>query len=247
MSHEAFTRIAPHYDALMRSVPYEMWVSYLELLWARHDHHPQRALDVCCGTGRVCELLASKIPELAGVDKSTPMILHAREKAGSQGLPIDYFDQDIATMDLGRTFDTAFSLFDSLNYLHDPNHLRCGLHRVAAHLESGALFVFDLNTEYAFVNKMFDQQSMSKGAEVRYKWRSEYDAASRICTVRMRFWVGEPAESFEEIHVQRAHTEAEMREWLGDAGFKGVETYDSYTLNRPNATSDRVHYVAVRR
>lgn len=247
MSYESFTRIAPYYDALMRSVPYEMWASYFELLCAQAEHTPGRILDVCCGTGSMCEILARQGLALTGVDKSTGMIAAARGKAAQEGLAIGYFAQDIAQMELGdRRFDTAISFFDSLNYVTDPEQLRAGLGRVAHHLEPGALFVFDLNTEFAFTDGMFDQSCLRKNAEVRYRWKSVYDALHRICTVRMEFWVGNPPEAFVETHVQRAHSEDEMREWLAEAGFERIRVLNSYTLDRPTARSDRVHYLANR-
>ncbi len=247
VTHQSFTRIAPFYDALMRGVPYEMWVGYFELLCVQNDHTARRVLDVCCGTGTMCELLTEKAYFLTGVDISTPMILSARTKAAGKGLRIDYFDQDIAQMSLGSKFDTAFSFFDSLNYITDPGQLRQGILRIAEHLGPGGLFMFDLNTEFAFTNQMFDQQQLTRKAAVRYRWKSKYDADARICTVKMDFWAGEPEEHFVETHIQRAHSPEEIRSWLTEAGFEEIRSYNSYTLDKPTRTSDRVHYTAIRR
>ena len=96
MSHESFTRIGPYYDALMRGVPYTMWVSYFELLCSHLAHKPRNVLDVCCGTGTMCELLTEKELDLIGVDRSPTMIEAARKKADESGLPIRYYEQDIA-------------------------------------------------------------------------------------------------------------------------------------------------------
>lgn len=245
-THASFTRIAPHYDTLMRGVPYRMWVSYFELLCEMVGHKPKRVLDACCGTGTVCRLLAAKGLSVTGVDKSSAMILAAKEKAEMTGLDITFYAQDLAEMNLPETFDTALSFFDSLNYITEPERLRAALQRIAAHLEPDGLLVFDLNTEYAFVSKLFDQEVLTKGAPVRYKWRSSYDEATKLCTVRMEFWTEDPPESFTEVHVQRAHSSEEIRSWLKEAGFGDIRAYHSYSLERPRPTSDRVHYMARR-
>jgi SAM-dependent methyltransferase len=194
----------------------------------------------------MCELLVRRGVEVTGVDRSQAMIEAARAKALEGDFRIDYYEQDVAEMDIPKRFDTAFSFFDSLNYVTDPDQLRLAFGRVAAHLEPDGLFLFDLNTEYAFVNDMFTQENMRPASPVRYRWRSEYDTPSKVCTVKMEFWVSEPYESFIETHVQRAHSPEEVRAWLGEAGFIDVRAYDSYTLDRPNSRSDRVHYSAIR-
>lgn len=245
-THASFTRIAPHYDVLMRGVPYRMWISYFELLCEMLEHRPRKVLDACCGTGTVCRMLAAKGLRVTGVDKSHAMIQAAKAKAEASGQVIAFVSQDLAEMNLSETFDTALSFFDSLNYLTEPERIRAALHRIADHLEAEGLLVFDLNTEYAFVSKLFDQELLTNGAPVRYKWRSTYDEETKLCTVRMEFWTEDPPDHFVEVHVQRAHSPQEIRSWLKEAGFGDIRAYHSYSLERPRPTSDRVHYVARR-
>jgi hypothetical protein len=105
-----------------------------------------------------------------------------------------------------------------------------------------------LNTEYAFVQKMFDQRLLEPSAPLRYRWRSQYDKQTRLCTVQMEFWVreGEQERYFTETHTQRAYTEGEVREMLYAAGFAEVHLFDAYTLHPPDRRSDRVFYVGLR-
>lgn len=241
---ESFGPVAPFYDELMSAVPYRMWVSYYLLLLAQQDVHPKKVLDVCCGTGAMCELLHAEGFQMAGFDLSAHMIERARAKAKKHDLPIRYEVLDAAEADMGESYDAAFSFFDSLNYILDPNQLQAAFHRVAEHLPSGASWIFDLNTEYAFEHEMFDQENMKRAAPVRYRWKGEYDPESRLIHVRMTFWYKD--EEFHETHVQRAHTDTEVREMLKAAGFGEVRCYHSYTLNPPRYASDRVHYTCIR-
>ncbi len=238
----SFGPIAPHYDLLMSKVPYDMWAGYLRLLFSQFEVYPEDLLDVCCGTGTVAEMLAKEDYSLAGFDLSEPMIAEARRKAKEQDLDIDYFVADAAEFDLGRDFDAAYSFFDSLNYITDLDRFLMALKQVHKHLRPGGLFVFDLNTAYAFEKKMFDQHNLRRGAPIRYDWKGEYDPETRQIAVHMNFW--RDGEEFTEVHRQRAHRHEEVMQGLKDAGFEQIRAFDSYTLDPPRRASDRLHYCA---
>jgi SAM-dependent methyltransferase len=228
----------------METVPYRMWVSYLLLLFSQQAVHPKRILDVCCGTGTMCELLDDEGFELQGFDLSEPMIHKAREKAKQTFKDIRYEVMDAATFDMGETYDAAFSFFDSLNYITDTSGLASAITQVGKHVKPGGSFVFDLNTAYAFEAKLFDQKNKSARSKVNYDWKGNYDEDKRLIRVEMKFWYG--GREYEEVHIQRAHTDEEIRFMLQNAGFTDIRIYESYTLDRPKIKSDRVHYTAIR-
>jgi len=260
---EPFHAVAPYYDRLMSGIPYIWWFHYIEALLmhvieleSESDeahrtvpaHYPRTVLDLCCGTGNLTELFYINGYQVVGVDLSAPMIEQARRKAQEQGYDIPYYVQDAAELELPHTFDLVVSVFDSLNNITDPARFAQCLQRVYRHLNTPGAFIFDLNTEYAFVHRMFDQSERRRSAPVRYRWRSEYDPTTRLCTVRMEFWVNEGGEEryFVEVHRQRAYSDAEVRTMLQEAGFRKVHAFDAYTLNPPTRRSDRVFYVALR-
>ncbi len=240
----SFGPVAEHYDQLMRVVPYRMWVSYYLLLLSQQGVRPKRLLDVCCGTGTMAELLADEGFEVAGFDLSAQMVEQAREKAKLRLRAMRYEVMDAASFDLGEQYDAAYSFFDSLNYITDPAALQSAFHRIAAHLPPGGSLVFDLNTQYAFESRLFDQKDLKPRSLVRYEWKGEWDPESRLIRVFMRFWTAEG--EFTETHVQRAYSDDEVRGMLDAAGFEDVQCYHSYTLDRPRGKSDRVHYAALR-
>ena len=228
----------------MAQVPYEMWVDYLELLWLMQDVKPQSVLDVCCGTGTCTELLAAKGHDMTGIDISPFMIEAAVQKAAAKKLHIHYAAVDAAEMNLVRTFDAAFSFFDSLNYITDPEQLQRAMHRVSEHLLPGGSWIFDLNTAYAFEQDLFTQRDKRKSSKLHYDWKGHYDRGSRLIRVDMKFWLD--GREFDEVHHQRAYSDDEIRSMLDEAGFCQVVCYESYSLDKPRAVSDRVHYACVR-
>ncbi|MBI1756929.1 MAG: class I SAM-dependent methyltransferase [Fimbriimonas ginsengisoli] len=227
----------------MKQVPYRMWVGYYLLLLSQQDVHPKTILDVACGTGSMAELLAREGFQVEGIDVSAPMIAQARRKAKRKRLPLQYHVADAAEFDLGKRFDAAFSYFDSLNNIVEPERLQEAFRRIARHLSPGGSFIFDLNTEYAFENKMFDQKRLHANAKLRYQWEGHYDPKSRLIRVDMRFWLGD--EEFEETHWQRAYRDQDIRRMLLQAGFTQIQAFHSYTLEPTRPRSDRVHYACL--
>ena len=240
----AFGAVAPYYDELMRAVPYQMWTGYYLLLLAQQDLHPKTVLDVACGTGTMAEMLADEGMQLSGFDLSEGMIREARRKNATSKYPIRYDVADATTVDLGYKVDAAFSFFDSLNNLLDPQQLQDCFHRIYEHLNPGGSWIFDLNTGFAFETDLFDQSNTRKTTKLQYDWKGDWDPESRIITVTMNFWwKGEP---FTEIHRQRAYEKNEVFDMLEAAGFVDIHGYHSYSLNPPRAKSDRIHYCAIR-
>lgn len=251
--HQAFSRIAPYYDALMRDIPYRRWRDYvaaLVQLAGRQQILSERlpVLDLACGTGTLTLEYARDGHRVVGVDISPDMIAVARQKAAARQLPAEFRVGDAAELsEEPGAFGLCISLFDSLNYVTDPARLQESFRRVRKVLMDGGLFIFDLNTSVALERRMFDQEDLTPGESVRYRWRSTYDPATRLCRVNMEFWVRNAdgtEDSFVEVHWQRAYSDDEVRHMLSAAGFVRVTGYEAYRLKPPGPQSDRIFYVA---
>ncbi|MBC7807603.1 MAG: class I SAM-dependent methyltransferase [Akkermansiaceae bacterium] len=244
----AYGLVSAVYDALMAAVPHDAWLRRIETECARRAKTPRSVLDVACGTGIVSELLVHHgYYPVVGIDLSAPMIRIARTKADAHNLAekITYHVQDAATMDLDAArFDLAVSLFDSLNYIIDPNDLSKAFVRIAHHLNPGAVLAFDVNSLYALSHDLFTQTGAS--GPLSHVWKSHWDRESRTCRVEMDFTLtgektGEPRQ-FHETHVQRAYTITELREMLEAAGFVNISVYGNYGERTPGPKSDRLFF-----
>ena len=244
----AFVEIAPLYDMLMTGVPYTEWLVYLRKLLDERKARPRHVLDLACGTGNVSELLTQEGYAVTGVDIAPGMIAQARQKAETKNLAIAYHVQDAAALDLpGQRFDLCVSLFDSLNYITDPQRLQQAMSQVAAHLTRNGLFIFDINTEYALVNHFFDQNNLGSNDRLLYDWKSAFDPLTRLCRVDMKFRYRQDDDTervFEEVHWQFAYRTEEIIAMLESAGFDQITPYKAYSLRQPVRTSDRIFYVA---
>ncbi len=234
----------------MAGVPYRFWVEYLERLWKRHALAPHVLLDLACGTGTITRLLARRGYDMTGVDLAPAMLQAARDKTLAESLPISFVQQDAADLHLpGQMFDGVICLFDSLNYILDDGRLRQAFGRVFDHLQPGGSFIFDVNTEYALAEGMFNQSCSRRDEPLHYRWRSRYNSETQICTVNMHFSYDPGTgkrEAFQEVHRQRAYYKEDLGEWLHAAGFADVAVYDAYGLERPKKRSDRLFFIAIK-
>ena len=246
-----FNDLAPHYDELMNMVPYRQWVEYVMLLFSFVEHTPRNVLDCACGTGNVSFELLKENLVVTGIDLSAPMIQVAQEKAArhTPPLPIQFMQADLTNFDLGQTFDAATCLYDSLNYILDHVALQAAFGRIAAHLESGGVFVFDMNSEYALQADLFSQTNRDPRQHLHYDWQANYDPETRVCSVKMKFIRTLPngtRQTFFETHQERAYPLAEIEAMLHATGWQLLNTFDAYTLNRPHGRSERWFFVARR-
>ncbi|MHB1001262.1 MAG: class I SAM-dependent DNA methyltransferase [Armatimonadota bacterium] len=240
-----FDEIAFLYDELMESVPYQEWINYLDRILDTFNTKPHNILDLCCGTGRVSMLLADQGYHMSGVDISSGMIELARKKSKSKKYNITFEVQDASCLKLPERFDLVISLFDSLNYILDINDLQRCFYRVADHLEPGGLFIFDMNTELAFLEGLFDQRSTGSRSHVLYNWKGSYDQDARLCAIDMDFTYKSDADRHVHIvHYQRAYDIADIVGMLGASGLEVLAVYDAYTFRRAGAKSDRAFFVA---
>ncbi len=97
---------------------------------------PARILDAGCGTGRIAVRLASSGYDVVGVDVDVSMLDQARAEAPA----LDWRLGDLATLDLGETFDLVL-LAGNIIPLLEPDTLTPVAQRLAAHVAPGGVVV----------------------------------------------------------------------------------------------------------
>jgi SAM-dependent methyltransferase len=235
----------------MQDVPYEAWVEYVRLLFEIAGRKPRTILDCACGTGNISFGLAAYDYDVVGVDLSADMIARAREKLEglNSPLPVTFQQADLTTFELQQSFDAATCLYDSFNYILNPENLRAAFKRIANHIVRGGVFVFDMNTPWAFEANLFSQQNRDPRRNLHYHWRADYDENTRICTVTMKFerkMKNGTVQHFSETHRERAYALEEVLESLEHSGWKNARAFDAYTLNAPYKHSERWYFLAER-
>lgn len=257
MRYPPYSRFAEIYDQVMREVDYEMWAAYVEELLRRHDISVTTVLDLCCGTGSSTLPFARRGYAVTGVDRSSEMLEVARAKARALGLAIPFVCQDARELDLEAaagpgvpapgSVDAVVSLFDSLNYLLDPEELETVFRRVARILRPGGAFLFDLNSEEKLAS-LPAKITFLEGEGYVLFWRDHFLPEERIweITLDCLYRRGEGWERWQEKHREKAHPTAVVRARLEAAGLKVLGVYHAYTFSPVRPGADRIFFVACR-
>jgi len=129
---------ALYYDALYHWKDYEGEVARIVEIVGERVPDARTLLDVACGTGTHLLLLQDRF-EVAGVDLNDRMLGIARDRLPGVSLT----QADMASFDLGRTFDVVTCLFSSIGYMPDVPSLGGAVARMAAHLAPGGVLIVE--------------------------------------------------------------------------------------------------------
>lgn len=240
--------LAPFYDALSDARDWQAWIDYVNAVLERAaGRRPLRLCDLACGTGRVAVGLQRSGHQVVGVDASAAMLAQADAHMRDTGVTFPLVCQDLRELDLGQTFEGAVSLCDSLNYLVEREAFHQAIARIAAHLEPGAPFLFDVNTEWKLAN-VYGENTYAEHCETfTYVWENEFDPAERLVEMHLAFFVEQTDGTYrryDEVHRQRAYSHLEVCAALAGAGFELVGHGDILRLRPPEPQRERVFYLA---
>jgi SAM-dependent methyltransferase len=214
---------AETYDDVYSEKDYAGECDLLERVFREYaDGSVKSVLDLGSGTGSHAFVLAERGYEVVGVDRSEEMLARARAKSDT----VEFVHADIASVDLGRTFDAVVILFAVLGYQTDDDALTQTLRTAAAHLRPGGVLAFDV---------WYGPAVLAAGPSTRFR---EIDANGRrilrlaegsldtdrnLCHVDFRLWelAGDRlvAEA-RERHTMRFFFADELEARLDEAGFE---------------------------
>lgn len=145
----AYESIAPFYDRITRNSDYTVWCDKLLEIAYSVGLKGNRVLDVATGTGKMACQFQQRGFDVKGCDLSPAMLKQAELKPGFTSQ--DFFVADMRTLPECGTFDLVVVVDDALNYCQSISELRMTFESIYKVLESGGLFIADLNTLRAYV------------------------------------------------------------------------------------------------
>ena len=243
----AYEALAASYDRLTNDIPYEEILTFYRRLWAAYGVRPETAVDLGCGTGSMSVLLAREGLSVTGVDRSEEMLTQAADKAAEMENPPWFVRQRMEKLRLPATVDLAVCCLDGINYVTDPAALRETFARVFRALNSGGLFLFDINSE-AKLRGLDGQIFLDEDEDVFCLWRADFDEETRICAYGMDVFQkqGKLWRRSREEHLEYAYRTDELTQWLSDAGFTNVRAYADRKLDPPAPDEQRIFLAAQR-
>ncbi len=237
----SYGALAGSYDGLMADGAYRRRADFLERQFRKSAIPVRTVLDLACGTGTIACLLAERGYTVVATDGAEEMLTQAAAKAAGLTRPPLFLHQAMPRLRLLEPVDAAVSTLDSLNYLTRERDLRETFRRVHRWLRPGGRFLFDVNTPYK-LRRMDGQLYTDETEESCCVWRTFFSEKTRICTYQVDLFRlrgdGAWERSFEE-HRERAWDEAQLRQFLSDAGFSNISITGDLTSRPPRADEDR--------
>ncbi|MDR3161228.1 MAG: class I SAM-dependent methyltransferase [Spirochaetaceae bacterium] len=184
-----------------------------------------RALDLCCGFGRITLELARRGFYPTGVDITGSYLAAAREDAACEGLEAEWVHADARSFIRPAFFDLAVNLYISFGYFEDPEDDRRMVTNVYESLKPGGAFIIEtLGKEIA----------VRDFVEAEWFEREGYTVLTRYCPVDswaslQNQWILIKGEKrIEKTFTQRLYAASELRTLLEEAGFSPVEIYGDW-------------------
>lgn len=137
-----FDAWAPYYDFIHHGLPGEV-----EFYVKMAKEHGSRALEVGCGTGRICIPMAKAGVAVTALDISSSMLALCQEKIAMAGfLPaeIELVRADMRRFDLDSTYPFIAMAYRTLMHLLTPDDQAQCLRCIRRHLEPGGVFACNL-------------------------------------------------------------------------------------------------------
>lgn len=259
---QPYTSFASVYDMFMDNVPYEEWANYIEYLLKKFHIEKGLVLELGCGTGSMTRLLAKKGYDMIGLDYSEEMLQIAREKETESGANILYLCQDMREFELFGTVAAVVSVCDSMNYILSEEELLQVFRLVNNYLDPNGIFIFDLDTEYAYREILGDNTIAENREEGSFIWENTYYDEEMLNEINLTLFIPEERNKkltseqasldsqpslyckYEETHYRKAYTIETIKRLIEEAGMEWVAVYDSLTEEKPREDSERVYIIA---
>ncbi len=209
---------------------YEPWLTdersdaEAELIWRVLEvEGGMSVLDLGCGHGRIANRLAARGCRVTGLDVTPRFLERARADAAERELEVEYVEGDMRSLPWRGRFDRALSWFTSWGYFGDDEN-RQVLREMRAALEPGGRLALELLHRDNLLRRFEPDTVTERDGDYMIDRHRFEVPTGRIYTERIVVRANRVRRfSF----FVRLTSYTEVRDWLLEAGFTGVEAYDA--------------------
>ena len=240
--YQPYSELALIYDHIMNHVDYPSWAKYIVSIFDCFAPDVKNVLELACGTGSLSIELQKQGYSMTCMDISHSMLKRAAMKFSELGIPLNFFAADMMSLPLTYQFEAAVCLYDSINYLKEPDDLRKTFYEVASCLIGGGIFIFDIctvkNSELFFK----DAAMVEHFGDITCERKCRFDTRKRI--QENHFIIDRPGhERIEESHYQKIYRLNEIDEMIKETLFTELGRFDDMSFIHGSEESERVHFV----
>ncbi|WP_181350596.1 class I SAM-dependent methyltransferase [Thalassobacillus sp. CUG 92003] len=244
----SYGEMAYVYDQLMADVPYDKWVEWAHSALSSYAaSSPMDVLDLGCGTGEITLRMNELHYRMTGVDLSEDMLALARQKARPDQ-QISWLHMDMLQLESDWKFNAVISFCDVLNYITTSEELKMVFRNVYHALEDSGLFLFDVHA-LSYVSRSLAGATFAEVYdELSYIWFCDPGDQPGEIVHDLTFFLLEDDtyRRFDETHVQRAYTMADLKRWLEDSGFVNVRVscdFSHHPIEQESDACERLFFV----
>lgn len=245
---QQYSSFAQLYDLFMDDVDYEAWTEYIASFLVCGS----RVLECGCGTGEMTVRLKRLGFDMIGCDVSVQMLALASEKARKLGLSIPFLHMDMRRLSFPKPIDAIIAPCDGVNYLTGIDDVDSFFRSAYASLKHNGLLIFDVSSRYKLENVLGTNTFTDLRDNAAYIWQNNYDRENKLIEMKLDFFRKVMScensvplyERFSEVHIQRAHSEKELRFHLAGAGFSILGVYADFGREAPGPDTQRIQFVA---
>jgi SAM-dependent methyltransferase len=214
--------------------------------WSRRvlGHEPRSYLELACGPAYAGVELARRGASVVALDLSEAMCEKARSRARAASVPLEVVRGDMNALELGRTFDVALCLTESLAHVRSVKEMIAHLGGVARHLVPGGVYV---------VEQLHPRDTISPEAWLDWPWAIEregvratahwgfpddpWDPITQLRDVTVSIALERAGKIDEAVHERvrvKLWTATEMEAViLASGAFELVERHGDFALDAP--------------
>lgn len=241
-----FTALAEYYDRL-NGADHGAYAEYVRGVFNKFGSgNESLVLDLGCGTGALTLKLAEMGYDMIGADISPEMLSIASERAYDAEKSILYLLQDMRSFELYGTVDGIVCALDGINYLTEREDVVKCFKLVRNYLDPGALFLFDVNSEYRFKEVLAKRDYFLEDEDVYMGWKTVFHPKSGICNFFLTLFVKDGDgryEKHEEVQTEKLWTDAELDEMLAESGLEKVAVYSGFDMKDATEKDEKRFYV----
>lgn len=236
----AYGHLAKWFEYLNDDCGYEQWSQYL--IDTLKSYPASVGLDVGCGGGFFTRAFVKEGYQMTGLDISAAMLDFAQEQSFKSGLRAEYILGDISKLKLPKRYHFATAINDCVNYI-PKSKLKAAFKNVAAALQKGGVFLFDISSRRKFTYKIANTVSADDREDITYLCFNTVEGDE--VTMDVTLFEKQEDGSFirkDERHVQYIYDEEEIVQTLESAGFTLVKVEGH--LGEDKTLADRIFFVA---
>jgi SAM-dependent methyltransferase len=198
---------------------------------------PPKALDICCGFGRISAELARMGYAVTGVDITDSYIKTAKEEAQYENLEIEYIHSDAREFIRKDFFDLAVNLYNSFGYFANQNDDLLIAKNVFNSLKKGGCFIIETFGKEVAVRDFVESEWFERAG---FTVLTEYKVLDSWTFLHNRWILIKDGKRIEKTFSYRLYSAVEFKSLLLEVGFSKVDIYGEWDARAYDQNAEKL-------